>query len=104
MGENLYGKFGTDVVKVGLIFLIITFVVSITLGLFIPHSIINVLFVLSFIILIVGIVLGIVGIMKDNFREKAIRALIAGISFLIVGIALLFFSDIIIYFIYFILH
>ena len=89
MGESLYGKFGSDVVIIGFIFLIITFVVSIMFGWLMPESIISLLFVLSFIVTILGIVLGIVGIIKDDLREKAIRALIAGICFLIVGIVLI---------------
>ena len=87
MGESLYGKFGTDMVIVGFILLVITFFVSIMFGFLLPESTINLFFVLSFLVLIVGIVLGIVGIIKDDLREKAIRALIAGICFLILGIA-----------------
>ncbi|MBY8992698.1 MAG: hypothetical protein KGD58_18280 [Candidatus Lokiarchaeota archaeon] len=89
MGESLYGKFGTDMVIVGFILLVITFFVSIMFGFLLPESTINLFFVLSFLVLIVGIVLGIVGIIKDDLREKAIRALIAGICFLLVGIALI---------------
>ena len=89
MGESLYGKFGTDMVIVGFILLVITFLVSIMFGFLLPESTINLFFVLSFLVLIVGIVLGIVGIIKDDLREKAIRALIAGICFLLVGIALI---------------
>jgi len=63
-----------------------------TFGWLMP-DIINNLIVLGFIILIVGIVLSIVGIIKDDLREKAIRALIAGICFLIVGIALIIVFD-----------
>ena len=89
MGESLYGKFGTDMVIVGFILLVITFFVSIMFGFLLPESTINLFFVLSFLVLIVGIVLGIFGIIKDDLREKAIRALIAGICFLLVGIALI---------------
>ena len=88
MGESLYGKFGFDAVIIGLIIFVITFFVAMTFGWLMP-DIINNLIVLGFIINIVGIVLGIVGIIKDDLREKAIRTLIAGICFLIVGIALI---------------
>lgn len=92
MGESLYGKFGTDAVIIGFIIFVITFFISMTFGWLMP-DIINNLTVLGFIILIVGIVLAIVGIIKDDLREKAIRALIAGICFLIVGIALIIVFD-----------
>jgi hypothetical protein len=87
MGESLYGKFGVDTVGIGFIILVMTFFVSIMFGWLMQPEIITMLFVLGFIINILGIVLGIVGIIKDDLREKAIRALIAGICFLIVGIA-----------------
>ncbi len=87
MGESLYGKFGVNIVKADFIILVITIFVSIIFGFLLPESTIIMLFVLSFLVIIVGIILGIVGIIKDDLREKAIRALIAGILFLIVGIA-----------------
>lgn len=92
MGESLYGKFGFDAVIIGFITFVITFFVAMTFGWLMP-DIINNLIVLGFIILIVGIVLSIVGIIKDDLREKAIRALIAGICFLILGIALIIVFD-----------
>jgi hypothetical protein len=92
VGENLYGKFGFDAVKVGLIIFVITFLVGVTFGWLMP-DIINNLIVFGFIITIVGIVLAIVGIIKDDLREKAIRALIAGICFLILGSALIVLFD-----------
>lgn len=92
MGENLYGKFGFDAVKVGLIIFVITFLVGVMFGWLMP-DIINNLIVFGFIITIVGIVLAIVGIIKDDLREKAIRALIAGICFLILGSALIVLFD-----------
>ena len=51
-------------------------------------EIINNLIFLGFIILIGGIILAIVGIIKDDLREKAIRSLIAGIIFLILGVVI----------------
>ena len=89
MGESLYGKFGVSMVGTGFMILVIVFFVSIMFGWLMPEGTINMLFGLSFLILFVGIVLGIVGIIKDDLREKAIRALIAGIIFLIVGIVLI---------------
>ena len=56
-------------------------------------EIINNLIILGFIILIGGIILAIVGIIKDDLREKAIRSLIAGIIFLILGIVLSVFFE-----------
>ena len=88
MGESLYGKFGIAVVTSGLIILIIAFFVSMTLGWLMPEIVIMLL-ALGLIINIGGIVLGIVGIKKDDLRENAIRAFIAGIIFLIVGILLI---------------
>ena len=93
MGESLYGKFGVSIVKAGVITLAIMFFVSIMSGFFLPESTVNLFFILPFLVLTVGIVLGIVGIVKDDLRENAIRALIAGILFLIVGIALFILYD-----------
>ena len=87
MGESLYGKFGTDMVIIGLILSVITFFVSVTFGWLMPQSTISLLFALSILFTIGGITLAIVGIIRDDLREKAIRALIAGICFLILGIA-----------------
>ncbi len=88
MGESLYGKFGFDAVIIGFIFFVITFSISMTFGWLMP-DIINNLIAFGFIILIVGITLAIAGIIKDDLKEKAIRTLIAGICFLILGIALI---------------
>lgn len=88
MGESLYGKFAFYIDKAGFIILIPAFFVSMTFGWLMPDIIVNIL-VLGLIITIVGIVLGIVGIIKDDLKEKAIRALIAGICFLIVGILII---------------
>ena len=88
MGESLYGKFGIATVTSGFIILIIAFFVSMTLGWLMPVIVI-ILLALGLIINIGGIILGIVGIKKDDLRENAIRALIAGIIFLIVGILLI---------------
>ena len=93
MGESLYGKFGVSIVKAGFITLIISFTVIMMFGFFLPESTISMLFALPLLVNIVGIVLGIVGIIKDDLREKAIRALIAGILFLIVVIVLFVFYD-----------
>ena len=90
MGESLYGKFGVSVVKAGIISLFIVVFVTLMAGFFLSESNITLLFGLVFLIIIVGIVLGIVGTIKDDLREKAIRALIAGIIFLIMGIVLYF--------------
>jgi len=87
VGESLYGKFGTDMVIIGLILSVITFFVSVTFGWLMPQSTISLLFALSILFTIGGITLAIVGIIRDDLREKAIRALIAGICFLILGIA-----------------
>ena len=92
MGESLYGKFAFDVVVIGFILFIITFFISATFGWLMPE-IINNLIVLGFVILIGGIILAIVGILKDDLREKAIRSLIAGIIFLILGIVLSVFFE-----------
>ena len=92
MGESLYGKFAFDLVVIGFILYIITFFISATFGWLMPE-IINNLIVLGFIILIGGIILAIVGIIKDDLREKAIRSLIAGIIFLILGIILSVFFE-----------
>lgn len=88
MGESLYGKFGITTVTSGFIILIIVFFVSATFGWLMP-GIVIILLALGLIINIGGIILGIVGIKKDDLRENAIRALIAGIIFLIVGILLI---------------
>ena len=88
MGESLYGKFGFDIVTAGFIILFTAFFVSMTFGWLMPDINKN-LIVFGFIILIVGITLAIVGIIKDDLKEKAIRSLIAGICFLILGIALI---------------
>jgi hypothetical protein len=92
VGESLYGKFGFDAVIIGLITFVITFFVAMTFGWLMPE-IINNLIVFGFIITIVGIVLGIVGIIKDDLKEKAIRTLIAGICFLILGSVLIVLFD-----------
>ena len=92
MGESLYGKFAFDVVVIGFVLFIITFFISATFGWLMPE-IINNLIVLGFVILIGGIILAIVGILKDDLREKAIRSLIAGIIFLILGIVLSVFFE-----------
>ena len=92
MGESLYGKFGFDAVIIGFITFVITFFVAMTFGWLMPE-IINNLIVFGFIITIVGIVLGIAGIIKDDLKEKAIRALIAGICFLILGSVLIVLFD-----------
>ena len=86
MGESLYGKFGTNMVIIGLMILVIAFFVSIMFGWIMPE-ISNWLYGFGFLFDIMGIILGIVGIIRDDLREKAIRALIAGICFLILGIA-----------------
>ncbi len=88
MGESLYGKCGIATVSSGLIIFIIAFFVSSTFGWLMPEIVIMLL-VFGFIIDIGGIVLGKIGIKKDDLRENAIRALIAGIIFLIVGILLI---------------
>ncbi len=88
MGESFYGKFGFDIVIAGFIILFTAFFVSMTFGWLMPDIIKN-LIVFGFIILIVGIILAIAGIIKDDLKEKAIRSLIAGICFLILGIALI---------------
>ena len=93
MGESLYGKFGVSIVKAGFIILIMTIIVTLMFGFILPGTNINMFFLLSFLVLIVGIVLGIVGIIRDDLREKAIRSLIAGILFLIVGIAFVIFYN-----------
>ncbi len=87
MGESLYGKFGFNAVIIGFILFVITFFISMTFG-WLMNDIITNLIVLGFVIIIAGIILAIVGIIKDDSKEKAIRSLIAGICFLIVGIAL----------------
>ncbi len=92
MGESLYGKFGFDAVIIGFLILIITLFVSMGFGWLIP-DLFNNLKVLGFTILIIGIILAIVGIIKDDLREKAIRTLIAGICFMIVVIGLNFVID-----------
>ncbi len=92
MGDSLYGKFAFDVVVIGFVIFIITFFISATFGWLMPE-IINNLIVLGFVILIGGIILAIVGILKDDLREKAIRSLIAGIIFLILGIVLSVFFE-----------
>ena len=89
MGESLYGKFGVSMVGAGFMTLVIVFFVSILFGWLMPENTVNMLYGLSFLILFIGIVLGIVGTIKDDLREKAIRALIAGIIFLIVGIVMI---------------
>ena len=94
MGESLYGKFGVDIVKVGFVILVIIFFISVMFGWLLPQSTISMFFALSFLVTIVGIVLGIVGIITDDLREKAIRALIGGICLLIVGIILNIFYNI----------
>ena len=92
VGESLYGKFGFDAVVIGLVIFVITFFVAATFGWLMP-DIVNNLIVFGFIITIVGIILAIVGIIKDDLREKAIRALIAGICFLIFGSVLIVLID-----------
>ena len=86
MGESLYGKFGTNMVITGFMILVMAFFVSIMFGWIMPE-ISNSLYGFGFLFDVVGIILGIVGIIRDDLREKAIRALIAGICFLILGIA-----------------
>ena len=86
MGESLYGKFGFDMAIIGITFLIISFFVSMLFGWMMPQNIVMWLYVVPFIFLILGIVLGIVGIAKDDLREKAVRTVIGGIIFVIVGI------------------
>jgi hypothetical protein len=93
VGESLYGKFAKDMVLVGFIFSVIVLVASLIGGWMIPQGIIFLLYLLSFMITTLGIVLGIVGIIKDDLRENAIRALIAGIILLIVGIVFMYISD-----------
>ncbi len=92
MGESLYGKFGFDAVIIGFMILIITLFVSMGFGWLIP-DLFNNLKVLGFTILIIGIILAIVGIIKDDLKEKAIRTLIAGIFFIILVIGLNFVLD-----------
>jgi len=75
------------VVVIGFVLFIITFFISATFGWLMPEIINNLIF-LGFIILIVGIILAIIGIIKDDLREKAIRSLIAGIIFLILGVVI----------------
>ena len=60
---------------------------------YVTKFMINNLIVFGFIITIVGIVLAIVGIIKDDLKEKAIRALIAGICFLFLGSVLIVLFD-----------
>jgi len=85
VGESLYGKFGIDSVIIGLMLLVIAFFVSIMFGWLMPE-ISNWFYGFGFLFDILGIFLGIVGIIRDDLREKAIRAVIAGICFLILGI------------------
>lgn len=92
MGESLYGKFGSDVVIIGFILLIVAFFSSINLGWLMPTPV-NIFYMGGFIIEIIGIVLGIIGIKRDDLREKAIRSVIAGIFFLIAGIGSIIFSN-----------
>lgn len=88
MGESLYGKFAFTAVTSGITVLAITFFVTILFGWLMPENTDTMLYGLFFFIIIVGIVLGIVGIIRDDSREKAIRALVAGVIFLIIGIVL----------------
>lgn len=87
MGEDLYGKFGLDAAIIGLILLAVTMFIAFTFRLFIP-DVVTLLLVFLFISNILAIILGIVGIMRDNLRENAVRALVAGIIFLIASISL----------------
>ncbi|MBD3211362.1 MAG: hypothetical protein GF311_02050 [Candidatus Lokiarchaeota archaeon] len=85
MGEDLYGKFGLVAAKIGVMLLAITIFSAFTFGLFIPE-IITMFLVFLYIVNILAIILGIVGILRDTLRENAVRALVAGIIFLIASI------------------
>ncbi|MBD3212114.1 MAG: hypothetical protein GF311_05835 [Candidatus Lokiarchaeota archaeon] len=87
MGENLYGKFGFDVAIISLFLLVITMFIAFTFGVFIPDIVIMLLAFL-FITDIIAIVLGILGIIRDDLKEKAIRTLIAAVVFLIGAICI----------------
>jgi len=87
MGENLYGKFGFDVALIGFILFIVNFFISFTIGLFF-RQIFTLIFIFVIFFNLIAIILGILGILRDDLKEKAIRALIAGVLFLVMGIVL----------------
>lgn len=89
MSDNLYGKIGFYLVRIGFPFLVASFFVSIMFGWLMPEGIFIGYYGLSIVFIILGIILAIVGIVKDDSREKAITALIGGICFLIVGISMI---------------
>ncbi len=87
MGESLWGKFGLMLAIIGLMFVVINFFM-VVLSSFLPDMA-NMLIITGFIASIGAIILGIVGIISDDLRENAIRAVIAGIIFFIVHILIL---------------
>ena len=85
MEEISFGKLGFGLVILGLTILIITFFISSMFGWLMPESTIKGFFVLLFIPLAFGTIFGFMGILRDDSREKALRAFFGGILFLIVG-------------------
>jgi hypothetical protein len=87
MGEDLYGKFGLSAALIGVILIAVTMFATFSFGLLIPN-IMLILFMFLFLSNMLAIILGIVGIIQDNLRENAVRALVGGILFLIAGVGL----------------
>lgn len=84
MKSMFYGKVGRGLAIAGLIFVAITMIFTFLAGLIIPDNIVISFYICCFILIIATIIMGIIGILNDELKLRAIEALIMGIVLLVV--------------------